>query len=420
MSTFYSKQPTATLFFDTRRILKDGRCPVKLVIYYNKQKKRYNTDFSLSVEDWDRLNSVQLKDKVLKKLKTDMEALRVKATKTVELLGDTFSFEAFEVLFYDKQIKQRADKQDVYSSFEVYIGKLEDEKRIGTARSYIDALKSLRSFSPKLEFKNVTVDFLNSYERHMLENGRSVTTIGIYLRSLRAIINIAKADKIISEDQYPFGMKSHRKYEIPKANNIKKALDESAITDIVKYEPLTEEEAKARDLWLFSFYCNGMNMADIFALKYENIDGNFIYFHRKKTIRTRKIQEPLEIFISEPVAAIIKRWGNKERLNKNHIFDVINSTMTPDDIYHTTHITIRSINAYMKRIAKRLGIDAKVTTYVARHSWATTLLRNGVSTAYISKGFGHASFATTEQYLGGFTQDQKKDVAEILTKLANG
>ena len=94
--------------------------------------------------------------------------------------------------------------------------------------------------------------------------------------------------------------------------------------------------------------------------------------------------------------------------------------MTAEEIHLKTHHTIRSINAYMKRIAKRLGIETNITTYVARHSWATTLLRKGISTAYISKGFGHASFSTTEQYLGGFTQDQKKSVADLLTNLANG
>jgi integrase len=267
--------------------------------------------------------------------------------------------------------------------------------------------------------KDVTVPFLEGYEQFMLTNGRSITTIGIYLRSLRTIINVARADKLMSEEKYPFGMKSHKKYEIPRANNIKKALDETAITKIINYEPLTNDEAKARDLWLFSFFCNGMNMADIFSLKYENIDGEFIQFHRKKTIRTRKVQEPIELFISKPVAAIIEKWGSENRLKKGYIFGIFNETMTPEEMYLKTHHTIRSINAYMKRIARRLGIETNITTYVARHSWATTLLRKGISTAYISKGFGHASFSTTEQYLGGFTQDQKKNVAELLTNLGD-
>ena len=414
------KAPTVNFLYDTRRILKDDTCPVKLVIYFDKQKKRYDTKISLTEEEWEKINAPKLRDISLKEKKAGLEVLKMKAMDMLKTLGEDFTFDAFEQLFFEKEIKRTAEKQNVYDIFEAYIEKLKKEKRIGTAGSYSDAMKSLRTFALKLTFREITVPFLEDYEQFMLDNGRSVTTIGIYLRSLRTIVNIARADKIMSDEKYPFGMKSHKKYEIPRANNIKKALDETAITKIIHYEPLTDDEAKARDLWLFSFFCNGMNMADIFSLKYENIDGEFIHFHRKKTIRTRKIQEPIEIFVSKPVASIIERWGSEDRLKKNYIFGIFDEAMTAEEIHLKTHHTIRSINAYMKRIARRLGIETNITTYVARHSWATTLLRKGISTAYISKGFGHASFSTTEQYLGGFTQDQKKSVADLLTNLANG
>ena len=289
------KSPTVNFLHDTRRALKDGTCPVKLVIYYNRKKKRYDTQISLTEEEWEKMNAPKLRDTTLKEKKTGLESLNIKAINNIKTLGKDFSFDTFERLFFEKEIISAAEQQNVYVIFDDYIEKLKKEKRIGTAGSYSDAMKSLRTFAPKLTFKEVTVPFLEAYQQFMLKNGRSVTTIGIYLRSLRAIINVARAEKIMQEEKYPFGMKSHKKYEIPRANNIKKALDETTRTKIISYEPLTEDEAKARDLWLFSFYCNGMNMADIFSLKYENINSEFIHFHRKKTIRTRKIQEPIEI-----------------------------------------------------------------------------------------------------------------------------
>jgi integrase len=117
---------------------------------------------------------------------------------------------------------------------------------------------------------------------------------------------------------------------------------------------------------------------------------------------------------------IIEKWGTFDKSADNYVFGVFNNRMTPEETYRIRLNTIRSINHYMKKLCERLKIDVPTTTYVARHSWATTLLRKGISTAYISKGFGHASFSTTEQYLGGFTQDQKKSVADLLTNLANG
>ena len=120
--------------------------------------------------------------------------------------------------------------------------------------------------------------------------------------------------------------------------------------------------------------------------------------------------------------------SNRQKTEQGYI-----TVLLPDSIdilerydYKLPIISNQKYNDYLKLlqlyIVDKSGkpiITKKLTTHVARHSWATTLLRNGVSTAYISKGFGHASFATTEQYLGGFTQDQKKDVADIFTKLAN-
>ena len=412
----YDLQATVAMRLDTRIALKSGKYPSKVDVYFQGKKKRYDIKISFTKEEWEKVISPKLKDDTLKAKRTEIKNLEAKANEAVDLLGDNFTFEAFEVLFLgDKAAKKVQSKKDVYAAFETYIEKLKAENRIGSANAYRDAIKSLKSYSESLDFRDVNVSFLDGYEKWMLEKGKSVTSIGMYLRALRAIVNIAKADKIITEDQYPFGQKSQKKYEIPRARNIKKALDENAIAKIINYEPHSENEEWARDMWLFSFFCNGMNMADIFLLKYENIQGDFIWFHRKKTIRTRRVQEPIELYISKPVREIINRWANKDR--SGYVFNVMNTQMTPEDIYEQSHTTIRSINGYMKRIAKRLDIDVKITTYVARHSWATTLLRNGVSTAFISKGFGHTSFSTTEQYLAGFTHGQKKDAAELLSKI---
>jgi site-specific recombinase XerD len=384
------------------------------------QKRRYEAKISLTETEWEKMSAPKLKDKELKEKRVYIKGIEKKALDIVKDLGDQFTMDSFDILFLGSESKLVRNKQDVYAAFEAYISKLREEGRIGTEKSYEAALKSLRQFISKLNFSDITVPFLEAYEGYMLKQGKSVTTIGIYLRSLRTIVNIARSEKVINEERYPFGLKSRKKYEIPRANNIKKALDESALTKILVGECQNDEEAWARDMWLFSFYCNGMNMADIFHLKYGNMKGEFLYFVRQKTIRTKKVQEPIEIYLSEPIREIIEKWGTLDKSADNYVFGVFNNRMTPEEIYRIRLNTIRSINHYMKNIGKRLKIDVPITTYVARHSWATTLLRKGISTAYISKGFGHASFSTTEQYLGGFTQDQKKSVADLLTNLANG
>jgi len=415
----YDTKATVNIRLDKRRPLKTGKYPVKVEVYFMGQKKRYEARISLTETEWEKMSAPKLKDEELKEKRIYIKGIEKKALDIVKDLGDQFTMDSFDILFLGSESKLVRNKQDVYAAFDAYIGKLREEGRIGTEKSYEAALKSLRQYIPKLNFTDVTVPFLDAYEGYMLKQGKSVTTIGIYLRSLRTIVNIARSEKAISEEQYPFGLKSRKKYEIPRANNIKKALDESALTKILTCECQNDEESWARDMWLFSFYCNGMNMADIFHLKYVNIKGDFLYFVRQKTIRTKKIKEPIEIYLSEPIMKIIDKWGTLDKSTENYVFGVFNNRMTQEEIYRIRLNTIRSINHYMNNLGKRLKIDVPTTTYVARHSWATTLLRKGISTAYISKGFGHASFSTTEQYLGGFTQDQKKSVADLLTNLAN-
>jgi len=73
------------------------------------------------------------------------------------------------------------------------------------------------------------------------------------------------------------------------------------------------------------------------------------------------------------------------------------------------------INEWMERIRKKLGINKKTTTYVARHTFSTVLKRSGVSTEYIQEALGHANIKTTENYLDSFGKEIKKEFANRLT-----
>ena len=119
-----------------------------------------------------------------------------------------FSFNLFEKHF----LNPRNNYLDVYEAFNEYIEHLIKEGRIGTANSYECSLNSLKKYSEKLKFDEINEDFLRNYENWMIEKGNSLTTVGIYLRALRTLVNEAKQQNIINEEQYPFGKK---KYQIP-------------------------------------------------------------------------------------------------------------------------------------------------------------------------------------------------------------
>lgn len=187
------------------------------------------------------------------------------------------------------------------------------------------------------------------------------------------------------------------------------------IKQIYYYQPTCESEARARDFWLFCFFANGINPKDIALLRYKNIDGEFIVFERAKIENaTRGNSIPISIYINEDIAAIIERWGNKDKDPENFIFPILEHDITPLRQYELIELFIRSINDWMGKVCENLDIDRKATTYVARHSFATVLKRSGASTEFIQEALGHANKKTTENYLDSFEKEVKKEFASKL------
>ena len=263
-----------------------------------------------------------------------------------------------------------------------------------------------------MKVKEVTTDFLKKYESYMTSNGKSVTTIGIYLRHLRSIFNKAIDAEIIDRKYYPFGK---NKYQIKAPRNIKKALTLDQIKGIVDYEVVEgSSQHLARDIWLFSYYCNGMNIKDILNLKFKNVQKEVIQFERQKTSSTDQNPKPIIVSLIPEARIIIKRWKKKKRSEEDFVFPFINKSMTQEERMKTKHQFIKTINKYMKRIGSEIGYDKPLTTYAARHSYATILKRSGAPLGFISESLGHKSLQTTESYLDSFEDETRRKYAEML------
>lgn len=402
---------------DKRSIRKDNTRPVKMIVYFSGIKKRYALDLYLTDEQWGKMYGDRLRDTDLKTIKITIENAKTKAEKIVEELGVNFDFATFEKLYYDFVVVDDKKQFDVYATFDNYVKDLFSDKRIGSATSYQTAKRSFESYVSKLSFNEVTPTFLKNYEHYMIEKGSSITTIAIYIRSLRTIINLAKEKGIITHEQYPFGQKSKQKYEIPIGRNIKKALPAIDVKKIKNAKGLSKDAEFARDMWLFSFYCNGMNMTDICSLKFEDIQDGFIHYFRAKTIRTQREKKPIEVYLSETADKIIKRWGKKSINPSDYIFNVVHLEMSPEEKFWATKIFTRSVNHHMGILGEKLGFNCNLTTYVARHSYATLLKIMGTSIEEISESLGHSNVSTTKSYLDSFPKEHKKTTADKLSAL---
>ena len=411
-------KPTITIIHDTRRAKIGGNYTVKIRVTFLREPRYYPVGIDLTKEQFIQvlnpilIKNVDIKTKnQLKEWKITINTIMAKVSNVIEKM-DEFSFRLFEKKYYNS----KPSTQDVYQFYTVTIERKRLAGKVGTASNYQTSMHSLQSFSPKLNFRDVSVEFLKEYEIFLLSKEKSITTVGIYLRPLRAILNEAITEGIISlENHYPFGK---RKYQIPSGKNIKKALSIEEIGKIYHFAAIRGTWwEKAKDFFILSYLCNGMNIKDIALLKNENIDGDFIRFNRAKTQGTNRTgSKPISIFISSEIKSIIDRWKTTNNKPGYFLFDILQPNLTPDRERSIIQQFTKMINRYIKLIAASVGIDKPVTTYYARHSFATVLRRSGASTELISESLGHSNIKTTANYLDSFDDEVKK---QIQSKLMN-
>lgn len=400
------KRPTATLFLDTRKQKSNGKFPVKLTIYSHPQKKRYSTGIDLTEDEWNKINGQRLKDDRLRDLKMKITSIVTKAEKVLEKLSP-FSFIQFEAEFF----KNAAGKANLSLEhwFKEYISQLEAQGREGTRISYQTTFNSFNVYKKNLCLPDITKEFLQGYEAHMTKLGKSSSTIGIYLRQLRTIINQAIEKGCLKQESYPF-----KGFDVPGARNVKKALTDAQLKTLLNYIP-ADKNKMAFDFWIFSYLCNGMNFTDIAHLTPGNINGNFLHFIRRKTIRTKKKDlRPIKMALHPMANSIIEKWKNAAP-GASYLFPILDKGLSPKTVKHRIQRFIKKVNASMEEIRQELGFDCKLNTYAARHSFSSRLMRAGASTQYIKDSLGHSSVAVTENYLGDFDDSVKSEFSNLLT-----
>lgn len=118
---------------------------------------------------------------------------------------------------------------------------------------------------------------------------------------------------------------------------------------------------------------------------------------------------------TEHAFQIIAKWGNRETTKDTYVFPFLNESKNAVDERRIVQNITRNVNKHMSQIGKELGFEAKLTTYVARHSYSTVLKRsNEVSIDYISESLGHKDRKTTQHYLDSFEHEDLERYGKLL------
>ena len=285
--------------------------------------------------------------------------------------------------------------QSVFTFVEAQIAKKEKMQRFGTRNNYLHAYRRFCEFrcGVDLTFGQMTADMLEQYEAWLRNRGLRQNSIANYLRTLRALYHKA-IEQHLTTDHDIF-----RHVQTSSVQTQKRAI---TIQDLRKIEKLALPEssflALARDLFLFSFYMRGMSFVDMAFLKKTDLRCGMITYCRNKTNQT------LSIAWEKPMQTIVAKYEDQTH-DSPYMLPLLSGSET--DSYAKYKNMEQRVNRSLKKIGEMIGLKIPLTTYVARHSWASIALHMDISLATISEGMGHNSYRTTQIYL------QSIDVATI-------
>ncbi|MEG2611996.1 MAG: site-specific integrase [Alistipes sp.] len=290
-------------------------------------------------------------------------------------------------------------KGSLFTFAERVAEELQNAGRRKTAASHRTALRSFSSF---LNGENILLEAINhtlikEYEQYLKSKQISLNTISFYMRILRAVYNRSVVAGV-TEQCYPF-----KGVYVGIDKTDKRAVDVGVISRLKSANLLKSNNlAFARDLFLFSFYCRGMPFVDMAYLTHENVKDNHIVYQRQKT------GQELNIRIEPCLRAIIARYPSE---NSRYLLPILSGD---NPKYESA---LRLHNMRLKQISELLGLSTVLTSYVARHSWATLAKRKGVALQVISESMGHNNENTTRIYLSSL---EKSVIDDVNAKLLLG
>lgn len=398
-----------SIYLDRRRAKENGMYPVKLRAYcaHLKKQKFYRTKFEFTEKEFKSIWETSRPRKEHKSTRKKLQELLSHAENCAEEL-DRFTFSGFEKRLHRKS----GDGVKLNYHYEETIQTLTRRGRVGTASNYRCSRNSLKTFVEwqkgdfsELTFMDVTPEWLEHYEQYLIDTGKTINTVGIYLRPLRAVFNKAVEDGDIKEKFYPFGK---RKYQIPAVSVKKKSLNMDDLPKLRDAAPTTEHQQKAKDFWFFSYSSNGMNMKDVAQLRWSDVDGNSFVFFRGKTRRTSKSNlKEIKVLLNDFSKQVIEKYGVHENKPTGYVFDILEEGISPDERKRRIDKFNRFIGKHLKVLAASVEVDTKISPKWARYYFTTHLTRNGAPLEFSQEALGHSSKGTTEAYFDGFDDATK-------------
>lgn len=261
---------------------------------------------------------------------------------------------------------------------------LEGARAKSTINNYQTAIRSFCQYAGAgIPLECIDARLMEGYQQWLQENLVTQNTISCYMRSLRSLfcqMSPSLKEKALFDHVFT-GKQRTDKRSIP-------------LEDIVRLQklqlPSYSSITFSRDIFLFSFYALGMPFVDIAFLRKQQVNDGYIVYHRHKT------KQRIRVKIEPPMQQIIHRYAHED---SPYVFPILPTHGDETHVMKSYENARTRYNRHLKKIGNMAGIQRRLTSYVARHSWASTAYHSNIDLSVISKALGHASPNTTLTYI---------------------
>ena len=386
----------------TGKINKQGQSPLMLRFTHDRTTKFVALGLSVEPHYWDKDTELVLP--------TCPERITLQSQIDRTLAGYHKKIQRLEALDIPVNFETLFDAKPACSvgitiedGFKAEIERLESLGKINSATKHKYALQVLDGYKPTtMALEAIDLDYLKGLELYLRQRGNKDNSIATRFAIFKAIYNKAVKEGKVAVKQNPFSI-----YQVGSlwAKTRKRAIDKDDIQRLIDLEitegHTTEYRRLAKDLFLFSYFTAGMNFGDIARLRYKDILRGRVNYSRHKT------QKLLSFQLVPMALQILEKYGTAGH-GEDYIFPILNrhEHTSPQQIFNRLHKVLRKVNRELKVLGEMIGLGMPLTTYIARHTYATVLKRSGVSVALISESLGHSDLSTTQIYLDSFENSQ--------------
>lgn len=381
------------------KTLSNGESPLMLQITKDKKRKYQSLGISVNPKHWNFLKGEPKpkcpnRDYILKIILAKKEELQ---RKVLEFNSRQREYSVYSLLKETERTQHMTvgefiwlDRQNLREMVNLVIDVL--------IKARITHLNSFTGDNLDICFEDITQGWLLNYESWLRAKGNKETTISIQFRTLRSVYNKAIKRKCVGKEYYPFEDFHINKFNV---HTDKRAISKNDVLKIISADLTGKSEYVkfSRDIFVFSYLCGGINFCDVASLTKENILNGRLFYVRQKT------GKQINLCLTKNASAIIDKYYKG---GKGFLFPILDVTrhITATQRENRLHKVLGQVDKSLKIVAQIAKVDVNLTTYVARHSYATVLKRSGVPTSIICESLGHSSERVTQIYLDSFENEQ--------------